>query len=130
MKRSHLLVLAAMAAALGVNVPARAASDCIQFDLGRIGTVCRGQPATLKVQVSNICSESKRANVKFAIDRVDLRGKEAMVLAPLETISRDILVPLPVTTQAGLRALTITVDDIAGNVDQTNVALNVEPCGE
>jgi hypothetical protein len=125
---TQFMVSLAMAAAAAVSAPAKAAPDCITTDINPIPTLCRGQAATLGVTVANACSESKRVALTFDLDKETIREKGEMVMEPLESIQKQVLLPLPATIASGRHTVTIHVKDAAGNVSSTDVDVVVDRC--
>jgi hypothetical protein len=127
-KMTNGLVGVVVIAAFGTAAPANAAPDCIRMDVSRVGTLCAGQPTTLGVTVENACSSPRRVALTFAMDHETLREKEAEIVEPLETLSKDVFLPLPSTLTPGIHTLTITLRDAAGHVGTTDLDLKVESC--
>jgi hypothetical protein len=128
MSMNSLLVSMALVAAAGAATPAKAVPDCIRMDVNPIPVMCKGQAATLGVTVENACSAEKRVALTFTLDQETVREKAAVVIAPLESIEKEVLLPLPATIASGRHTVTVHVKDAAGNTASTDVYLVVDRC--
>src|SRR5262245_41324341 len=123
-----LMATLSIAAAVAVTTPASAMPDCITMDANPIPTVCQGGTATLAITLKNGCSESKRASLTFDLDKETIRDKGELVMEALESVQRQVLLPLSVSIPSGRHTVTIHLKDAAGNTSSTEVYLVVERC--
>ena len=123
-------LLASMAFAAAVAAaPAKAVPDCVTIEVNPVATLCQGQSATLGVSMKNGCSGSKRVALTFALDKETIREKAEVVIDPLETIDKEVFLPLPATIASGRHTVTVHLRDAAGNVASTDLDVVVDRCG-
>jgi hypothetical protein len=123
---THLVASLVLAAAAAT--PVKAEPDCIKMDVNPIPTVCQGQAPTLGVKVQNACSESRRVAMTFDLDKEAIRDKGEFGIEPLESLDKQVLLPLPATIASGRHTVTIHMKDAAGNATATDVDFVVERC--
>jgi len=128
MSMHTLIAAAALIAAAGAVTPAQAVPDCVSLNVNPIPTLCRGQSATVGVSMVNACSAATRVGLTFDLDNKNIREKSEVVIDPLETLEKEVFLPLPASIASGRHTVTVHIRDAAGNVASTDVDVVVERC--
>jgi len=128
MSLNNFIAAAAFLAAATAVTPAQAVSECITLTVNPVPTVCQGQSPTLGVSMVNSCSEAKGVGLTFDLDTKNVREKAEVTIEPLETLDKEVFLPLPAKTASGRHTVTVHMRDAAGNVASTDVYVVVDRC--
>lgn len=126
--KHSLLTMAAVAAALVVGLPSKAASDCLSLQLTPPASLCAGQPAAITASVTNSCSSRMLVTASFNLDGQTLPVTVGFAVAGDSTRTKSFPISIPGSASNSSHVLTVTLTDSAGGSTSATVDLSVSTC--